>query len=568
VSELAAGKPVLVAIDDDADALGRVRSELERRFGSDYRIVTEDSGSSGLAELEALKADGADVAVVLADQWMPGLSGSELLSRVRGLFPRAQRGLLVEWGAWGDPPTADAVLRAMALGHMDYYVLKPWQSPDELFHRTIAEFVHEWSRSATSRLREVTLVARSELPRTHELRSLLSRNGVPYAFHDCDTQQGAELLDEVRHQGETEPVVLTKDGRVLIDPTNAELARAYGMQTGLKDKRDYDVIVVGAGPSGLSAAVASSAEGMDTLVIEGESIGGQAGSSSLIRNYLGFSRGITGAELAQRAYQQAWVFGSRFVLMRRATALRPEGDHLVVTLSDGAEATAQVVVLATGVTYRRLRVPALEELVGSGVFYGASISQAQALAGQKVYIVGGGNSAGQAAMHLSRHCEHVTLVIRSSSLTTSMSAYLIHQIDVVPNIDVRVDTEVVDADGDGRLEHLTLRHRGTGLDERVEAAALLVMIGGRPRSEWLPDSIERDERGFLVTDRDISPARWALGRQPYALETSLPGVFAVGDVRKGSVKRVASAAGEGAIVAPPLVELVMDAAADAEVPAT
>jgi thioredoxin reductase (NADPH) len=567
VSELAAGKPVLVAIDDDADALGRVQWELERRFGSDFRVVTEDSGSSGLAELEALKADGADVAVVLADQWMPGLSGSELLSRVRGLFPRAQRGLLVEWGAWGDPPTADAVLRAMALGHMDYYVLKPWQSPDELFHRTIAEFVHEWSRSATSRLREVTLVAPAEAPRTHELRSLLSRNGVPYAFHDCDTQQGAELLDEIGKQGVTDPVVLTKDGGVLLNPTNASLARAYGMQTGLKDKREYDVIVVGAGPSGLSAAVASSSEGMETLVVEGESIGGQAGSSSLIRNYLGFSRGITGAELAQRAYQQAWVFGSRFVLMRRATALRPDGDHLVVTLSDGAEATARVVVLATGVTYRRLGVPALEELVGSGVFYGASISQAQALAGQKVYIVGGGNSAGQAAMHLSRHCEHVTLVIRSSSLTTSMSAYLIHQIDVVPNIDVTVETEVVDADGDGRLEHLTLRHRRTGRDERVEAAALLVMIGAQPRSEWLPDSIERDERGFLVTDRDISGPRWALGRQPYSLETSLPGVFAVGDVRKGSVKRVASAAGEGAIVVPSIIELVMNAVA-VDVPAT
>ncbi len=554
-------RPVLVAIDDDAEALGRVGSELQRRFGSDFHIVTEDSGSAGMAELEALKASGADVAVVLADQWMPGLSGSELLSRVRGLFPRAQRGLLVEWGAWGDQDTADAVLRAMALGYMDYYVLKPWQSPDELFHRTIAEFVHEWSRSATSRPREVTLVARAELPRTHELRSLLSRNGVPYAFHDCDTQQGAELLDEVGHQGETDPVVLTVDGRVLLDPSNASLARAYGMQTDLKDQREYDVIVVGAGPSGLSAAVAAASEGLTTLVIEGESIGGQAGSSSLIRNYLGFSRGITGAELAQRAYQQAWVFGSRFVLMRRASALRPNGEHHVVTLSDGAEATARVVVLATGVTYRRLGIPALEELVGSGVFYGASISQAQALAGQKVYIVGGGNSAGQAAMHLSRHCEHVTLLVRSESLKASMSAYLVHQLVVVPNISIRCQTEVVDADGDGRLEHLTLRDRFSGVDETVPAAALLVMIGAQPRTEWLPDSIERDERGFLVTDRDISAPRWALGRHPYSLETSLPGVFAVGDVRRGSVKRVASAAGEGAIVVPSLVELVMDSVA-------
>ena len=550
-----ADKPVLVAVDADDAALARVTAELTRRFGPDFSIVSSTSGSEGLAQLQRLAAERADVAVVLAGQQTPGLSGSELLSRVRGLFPRAQRGLLVDWGVWRKPETSRPVLKAMELGHIEYYVLKPWRSPDELFHRTIAEFVHEWSRSVPSTQRELTLVASPAMPRALELDSLLTRNGVPHAFCEPESPEGRVALEAVGHVGVDMPVVIPKDGQALIDPSNVALAESYGMHTELGAERDFDVVVVGAGPSGLSIAVGAASEGLRTLVVEAEAIGGQAGSSSLIRNYLGFSRGITGAELAQRAYQQAWVFGAHFVLMRRATALRPDRERLVVTISDGNEATASAVVLATGVTYRRLGVPSLEQLVGAGVFYGASVSQASALSGQQVYIVGGGNSAGQAAMHVSRFAERVTVVVRGRSMADSTSAYLRTQIDAVPNITVLADSEVVGGGGNGRLEHLTVRTRSTGEERTVPAAALLVMIGAEPRTDWLPGSVERDARGYVATDRDIPPDRWMHDRQPYTLETSLPGVFAVGDVRQGSVKRVASAAGEGAIVVPSLFAL-------------
>ena len=543
-----AGKPVLVAVDADEAALARVVGELTRRFGGDFDVVSATTGTDALATLEAVHARGGDVAVVLADQGTPGLSGSELLGRVRGLFPRAQRGLLVEWGVWGRPETAAPVLKAMELGQIEYYVLKPWQAPDELFHRTLAEFVHEWSRGVTSRQREVTIVGSPKLPRAQELHSLLTRNGVPHAFFEPESADGRRALADAGLVAADVPIVIPKGRPPLLDPSNVELARSYGMHTELGDRRDYDVVIVGAGPSGLSIAVGAASEGLRTLVVEGEAIGGQAGSSSLIRNYLGFSRGITGAELAQRAYQQAWVFGARFVLMRRVTSVRSNGDGLVVTLPDDTEATARVVVLATGVTYRRLGVPALEELVGSGVFYGASVSQAHALSGRRVFIVGGGNSAGQAAMHLCRHAERVTLVVRGGSLAKSMSAYLRKQLEVVSNVEVLTGTEVVGGGGTGELEYLTLRECQTGRQQTVPAGALLLMIGAQPGTEWLPEAIQRDERGFLATDRDIEPDRWPLPRRPYTLETSLPGVFAVGDVRQGSVKRVASAAGEGAIV--------------------
>jgi thioredoxin reductase (NADPH) len=553
-------QPVLVAVDEDEAALGRVVEELTRRYGSDFAVVSRSSPADGLAALQALHDDGADVAVVLAAPSASGDSGPALLSRVRGLFPRAQRGLLVEWGIWRTPETAAPVLKAMELGYMEYYVLKPWQSPDELFHRTIAEFVHEWSRGVATRQREVTVVASPDLPRGRELHSLLTRNGVPHAYCSPASPQGRQALKSAGGVRADVPVVIPMEGGALLDPSDVELAQSYGMHTDLGDERDYDVVVVGAGPSGLSIAVGAASEGLRTLVVEEEAIGGQAGSSSLIRNYLGFSRGVTGAELAQRAYQQAWVFGARFVLMRRVTSLRDAAEGHVVTLSgDVGEATARVVVLATGVTYRRLGVAALEELVGSGVFYGASISQAQALSGQQVYIVGGGNSAGQAAMHVSRYAEHVTLVIRARSLAASMSAYLRKQIAAVPNISVLGDTQVVDGGGDGRLEHLTLRTRSTDEEKTVPAAALLVMIGAQPRTEWLPEAIQRDERGFIATDRDMDADRWPLERQPYSLETSLPGVFAVGDVRQGSVKRVASAAGEGAIVVPSVFQILTTA---------
>jgi thioredoxin reductase (NADPH) len=370
---------------------------------------------------------------------------------------------------------------------------------------------------------------------------------VPHVFHANDSEPGRKRLAEVGFADVTEPVAVMLDGQVLVDPSNVQLAAAFGVSTSLDaSKRDFDVAIVGAGPAGLAAAVYGASEGLDTLVVERESIGGQAGSSSLIRNYPGFSRGVSGAELAQRTYQQAWVFGSEFLLMRDATALRAEDRRTAIAISDGGDVSARAVVLAMGVAYRRLEVDGLEALVGAGVFYGASTSEARGLSGGQAYVVGGGNSAGQAAVHLSGFAERVTILIRRESLAASMSHYLIEAIAGTPNIDVRAGTEVVEAAGEGRLAELTLRDVDSGATEAVAADGLFVLIGARPLTDWLPDSIACDPRGFVLTGSDIPAGCWPLERQPLMLETSMPGVFAAGDVRHRTVKRVASAVGQGA----------------------
>ncbi len=539
--------PLLLAVDDDPAALERIERELGRRYAGDYRVLCLDSADAGLAELERLRASGGSVTLVLAAQWTAGTTGAELLARARQLHPHAKRGLLIEWGAWGDRATADAIFKAMALGDIDYYVLKPWWSPDEQFHRTIGEFLYEWTRALPSVSREVEVVGERWSPRAHELRSLLARNGVPHAFHASDTAAGRQRLEAVGQLGAQGPVAIMLDGQVLVDPSKAELAAAFGVSTELREgKHDFDVVVVGAGPAGLAAAVYGASEGLETLVVEREALGGQAGSSSLIRNYLGFSRGVSGSELAQRAYQQAWVFGTDFVLMQDATSLRPEGDRLVLSISDGSEVRTRTVVLATGVSYRRLDVPSLEALVGAGVYYGAATSEAQALAGGQAYVVGGGNSAGQAALHLSRFAERVTIAIRGEGLARTMSRYLTDTIAAAPNIELRTRTEVVGAAGETRLAELTLREVGSGATETVPADGLFVMIGARPHTHWLPDAIARDGQGFLLTGSDVPSDAWSFERAPFMLETSVPGVFAAGDARYRSVKRVAAAVGQGA----------------------
>ncbi len=540
-----AGRPVIMVVDDDPRALDRVGDELARRYARDYRIRCEHSATAALGALQQMKDSGERLAVILAVQWTAGLTGEELLARVRGIHPRAKRGLLIDFGAWGDEPTANAIFRAMAFGYMDYYVLKPWRSPDELFHRTICELLHEWSRADPSATREISVIAVPLSARGHELRALLSRNGVPHNFFASDSPQGRDLLARTGLGGSDCPVVVMFDGRVLSNPSNAELAQAYGVSTELNGERDFDVIVIGAGPAGLSAGVYASSEGLRALVIEGEAIGGQAGSSSLIRNYLGFSRGVSGAELAQRAYQQAWVFRTRFLLMRQATGLRPAGDSFAVTVGGTGEVRARTVVLATGGSYVRTGIPSLEELTGSGVFYGASPAEAQGVTGEDVFVVGGGNSAGQAAVHLSRYARRVTILVRGESLAGSMSAYLREQIASAGNISVRCRTEVTGGGGDGRLAWLSLRDNASGTTSRTSAAALFILIGARPRTAWLPPQIERDDWGYVMTGADITTRP---GQPAQMFETSLPGVFAVGDVRHRSVKRVASAVGEGSVV--------------------
>jgi thioredoxin reductase (NADPH) len=569
-------RAALLVTHSDPDSLDAVRHELERRYGADYDVVCESSARDALAALERMHATGTPVAVVLAEPLMDldELPGGEFLAQVRELHPDAKRALLVPWGAWGDRPTADAILRAMALGHIDYYVLKPWRPGDELFHRTISEFLHEWARLNRPESKEIRIVSDKWSRRANEIRTLLARSGVPHAFYTNDCSEGRELLDEARKKihdpakqrlleqaggREAEVVVVHLLDDVLVNPTGEELTEAYGVATCLGEERDFDVIVVGAGPAGLAASVYASSEGLRTLTVERASLGGQAGSSSLIRNYLGFSRGVSGAELAQRAYQQAWVFGTRFLLTRAVTELRTDGERHIVSLSDGTEATARAVILATGVSYHRLDIPSLQERSGRGVFHGAAASDAQAVADEDVYVVGGGNSAGQAAMHLSRYARQVTLLVRSSSLAESMSHYLRSQIDETPNINLECLTEVVAGDGDSRLRSLTLRHSLTGDSRIVPAAALFVMIGARPHTDWLPDEIECDDWGYVMTGPDAIESKRKKGYPPpthpyQMLETCVPGVFAVGDARHGAVKRVASAVGEGSVVVRQVLE--------------
>jgi thioredoxin reductase (NADPH) len=543
-----ATRPRVLVVEDESEPRARIRGELERRYGSDYRVRCEGSATGALAKLEGWRAAGDPVALVLADQWMPDLTGEEFLARAKALYPQAKRALLVDFGAWGDRKTADAMLRAMARGRMDYYVLKPWRRADEYFHRTVTEFLHEWERASSASPQEVVVICERRALRSHELRDLLSRNGVPHVVHETDSPEGRRMLAEVGLEGTREPVVRMLGGRPVVNPTNAELASSYGVSTTIGDRCDFDLAVVGAGPAGLAAAVYAASEGLDTLVIERESIGGQAGSSSLIRNYLGFARGVSGAELAQRAYQQAWIFGASFLHTREVTALRPTGGRHVLSLSDGTEASAAAVVLATGIRYRRLGIPQLESLVGTGVFYGASVSEARAHADQDVFVVGGGNSAGQAAMHLSRYARRVTLLVRRGSLVETMSSYLIHQLGAADNIEVRHHVEVAGAGGDGSLESIVLRDCRSGDTETVPAAALFILIGTKPHTTWLPAEIRRDSWGYLLTGPDLPEGSWPLARPPLMLETSLPGVFAVGDARNGSTKRVASAVGEGSVV--------------------
>jgi thioredoxin reductase (NADPH) len=551
--------PVILAVDDEPEALSRITTELTRRFGTDYRIVCVASGKEALATLDDLRAEHAQVAVVLASHWLPDTRGTDLLAHVGSVHSDAKRGLLIRWGDWGDRPTVDAVLRAMALGHIDYYVLKPWRSPDELFHRTVAELIHEWSRSQPAGGGPVTLVGQPHSPRTSEVRSLLTRNGIPHTFRLADSEEGRALVQSL-DAGARLPLLVGLDGSAVDDPTNQQVAEACGLPTRLT-RKNFDLVIVGAGPAGLAAAVYAGSEGLRTLVVERETIGGQAGSTSLIRNYLGFPRGVSGAELTMRAYQQAWVFGVDFLMMRDVNSLQADGDEFRIGFSAGDDlVTSRVVVVATGVVYRKLDIPELEALVGTGVFYGASVAEAPALAGERVYVVGGGNSAGQAAIHLSRYALQVTVLVRGVSLAQSMSRYLIDEMDATPNIDVLFETEVMGAGGDGRLERLVLADRRTGSHQTVKAAALFVLAGAKPHTDWLPASVARDRWGFVLTgadlEKDEASPHWSLTRPPLPLESSLPGCFAVGDIRYGSVKRVASAVGAGAIVVAQVHELL------------
>jgi thioredoxin reductase (NADPH) len=546
--EARTSRPVLFAVDDDVADLRGISRELHKRYGVDYRVVCERSPEAALGRLQDLEEAGEEVALVLADQWMAGMGGPDFLTRAGEISSTAKRALLVDWG---DRAAVRPLHQAMSLGRIDYYVTKPFGDHDERFHRVISEFLYDWSKDRIPKFDEIRVVGEQWSPRSFELRDLLGRNGVLHTFHSSESKEGRELLDRIGYQEAQLPVVVLFDGQVLVDPTNSDIADACGVNP-TWDKSDFDLVIVGAGPAGLAAAVYAASEGLDTLIVEDEAVGGQAGTSALIRNYLGFPSGIGGAELASRAAEQAWLFGATFLFMRRVTGLRREGSRILVNLSCGQNVTAKSVIIATGASYRRLGVPGLEALSGSGVFYGAAVSEAQAMWGQEVYVVGAGNSAGQAALHLAKYASRVTLLARGDSLETSMSRYLIKEIEAAQNVAVRPGTRVVDGGGRGRLENLVLEDSTSGLTETVTAAGLFVLIGAEPHTDWLPEEIARDEQGYIVTGRNFSqygpPHRgWHVERFPLPLETSMPGVFAAGDVRHGAVKRVASAVGEGSI---------------------
>jgi thioredoxin reductase (NADPH) len=546
-------RALLLAVDADFRQLGRIEAELFRAFGADYRVRGELSAEDALRTMQDADRRNERVAVVLVDEKFSDDARSEIFATARSLHPNARRALLVAWGAWAYPETAQTILRSMAIGDISYYVLKPWTRGDEFFHRTIAEFVLEWSRADPANLREVVVVAERHSGRAYEVSDLLSRNGIPHIFWARGSGAGQQVLATTGNpQGEVVVWMPAIGGTCLIDPTDAEIVEAWGIPTFLPETdRQFDLLVVGAGPAGLAAAVYAASEGIRTLVVERSAIGGQAGTSSLIRNYLGFSRGLSGAELAQRGYQQAWVFGARFLLTRQVEQLTRDGQDLVAQVHQVGEVRARAVIISSGVSYQRLGLSNLEQLNGKGVYYGTSVTAAQALRGLQVAVVGAGNSAGQAVLHLARYCSSVHLLVRGADLRRSMSAYLVDAIGVQPVISVHLNTEVVDGGGDGKLEYVILHDRVTGWDEQLFLESLFVMIGAQPRTEWLPPEVQRDEDGFLVTGAESAASDlWKLDRAPQPYETTVPGVFAIGDVRRGSVKRVASAVGEGSVVVP------------------
>ncbi|HZB31536.1 MAG TPA: FAD-dependent oxidoreductase [Streptosporangiaceae bacterium] len=538
--------PVIVAVDGDAGALRDVERELRDRYARHYHVVCMRSPDEARAHLDDLAAAGEEVALVLAGTWLGGLAGSELLDETRHHHPQAKRALLIAWGDLGSPDTGEVIFDAVARGRIDHHVLRPSSSPDERFHQEISSLLLEWAETQRAAPNTVHVVSESWTGRAYELRELLGRCAMPHSFSLADSSAGRALIAEAGGRAEF-PLVVFPDGTKLTNPSNADLARAAGSPVS-PERMNFDLVIVGAGPAGLSAAVYGASEGFSTLVVDEGGLGGQATSSSLIRNYLGFAQGVTGRRLAQQAYDQAWVFGAKFAFMQRAIGLGHDHDGLYVALSDSGRVRARAVLLAMGATYRRLGVPALQALNGAGVFYGGLVSEAPAMAARDVYVLGGSNSAGQAALYLARSARRVTLVVRASSLEAGMSQYLVRQVAATPRLRVRLATEIVGGGGDGWLEHLVLRDRADGSEETVSADGLFLMIGARPRTEWLPPEIVRDDQGFVLTGTDLhdDDAR-RHHRVPLLLETGMPGVLAAGDVRHGSVKRVASAVGEGSI---------------------
>ncbi len=538
-----ANKPVILAVDDDASVLESVVRDLRNHYGREYRILQADSGPAALDVCRQLQQRGDAVALVVSDQRMPGMTGVEFLEKSIEFAPAARRTLLT---AYAD---TEAAIRAINSAKIHYYLTKPWDPPEEKLYPVLDDLLGTWCQGYKAPYEGLRVIGPRWSRKDHEVRDFLARNGVPFEWLNPESDERVEDLLRKRNLDDSRlPVVLFPDGSALVQPTRTELATRVGLHTEA-EKEFYDLIIVGAGLAGLAAGVYGASEGLRTLILEPAAPGGQAGSSSRIENYLGFPTGVTGAELAQRAYLQAMRFGVEF-LTQEALSVRFEDRYRIVKLGSGQEISCHVLLLAMGVDYRRMEIPGLEEFTGAGVYYGAALSEAKACQNESVYIVGGANSAGQAAVYFSQYAKEVVMIVRAGSLESSMSKYLIDQIAGTSNIRVETGTQVIEAKGEGRLA--SIRVCTPHGEEEWPAGSLFVFIGAEPNTDWLPEIVQRDLKGFLLTGRDLMhdgkrPAGWPESRDPYLLETSMPGVFAAGDVRYGSIKRAASAVGEGSM---------------------
>ncbi|HEX4006608.1 MAG TPA: FAD-dependent oxidoreductase [Acidobacteriaceae bacterium] len=536
-------KPIILAVDDDASVLEAVVQDLRRNYGQNYRILRAGSGPAALDTCTQLKERGDVVALIVSDQRMPGMAGTDLLERVQTVYPKARRVLLT---AYAD---TEAAIRAINAARIHYYLTKPWDPPEERLYPVLDDLLRDWHEGYKAPFDGIRVVGPRYSLRDYQVRGFLSRNRVPYVWLDPEQDdQAVSLLKQFGVDDTKLPVVLFQDGTSLVQPNDSDLARHVGLSVEAKEDF-YDLVVVGAGLAGLAAGVYGASEGLKTLVLEPDAPGGQAGSSSKIENYLGFPRGVSGERLARDAYDQARKFGAEFVT-QRAKSMRCDGHYRQVETGAGAQISCRVCLIAVGVCYRKIEAPGIDRLTGAGVYYGASLSEAQSCQNENVYIVGGANSAGQAAMYFSRFAARVTMLVRGESLEQSMSKYLIDQIAGTSNIKVETKSEIVEAMGDKRLECLKIRT--TRGEETRPAGSLFLFIGAAPQTDWLPQSVMRDPNGFVLSGRDLRvegklPSIWKEDREPYLLETSMPGIFVAGDVRHGSVKRAASAVGEGSI---------------------
>lgn len=534
-------KPIILAVDDDTSVLEAVVQDLRRHYGQQYRILRAASGKAALDTAEQLKERGEQVALFLSDQRMPGMTGVDLLEQVIPLYPEAKRALLT---AYAD---TEAAIRAINSARIHYYLNKPWDPPEEKLYPVLDDLLMAWQQGYKPSFEGLRVIGTRWSPQDHATREFLGRNHVQYQWLNLEQNpEAGKLLEDHKLDAKNLPVVCFGNGDVLVQPTLLELAQKIGLRT-QAEQQFYDLVVIGAGPAGLAAGVYGASEGLRTLIVEPDAPGGQAGSSSRIENYLGFPQGLSGEELAKRATLQATRLGAEF-LTQRATCVRNENNYHIITMADGNEVTCNVCLVATGVSYCKLEVPGADRFTGAGVYYGASMSEAMACANEDVYIVGGANSAGQAAMHFSNYAASVRMIVRGDGLEKSMSKYLIDQIASRPNIVVETCTEIIGFDGDGHLESITVRCKEG--EHKRSTSSVFIFIGAAPKTDWLPSTVLKDERGFILAGPDL-PAdlrgKLKMDRDPFLLESSVPGIFVAGDVRHGSVKRCASAVGEGSI---------------------